>query len=47
MKAPHFLSDRPGRRGDIQLVSGMDRADPGHVCMGPSKHIDIELYNLA
>ena len=25
----------------------MNGADPGHIRMSPSKHIDVELYNLA
>ena len=46
VKASHFLSDRLGRSGEVQLVRGMNGTDPGHISLSPSKYISVGLYNL-
>ena len=46
METPYFLSDRPSRRDDIQLMRSMRGANASHVRMGPSEYIDVTKQNL-
>ena len=47
MKPSHPLFNGLGSGGDILLVCGVEGIDPRHIRMSPSKHIGVELYDLA
>ena len=47
VKSSHSLFNWLGSGGDVQLVCGMKGTDPRHIRMSPSKHIGVELYDLA
>ena len=47
METPYSLSDRPGRRDDIQLMRSMHGANASHVRVGPGEYIDVTKQNLS
>ena len=46
METPYSLSDRPGKRDDIQLMRSMRGANANHVRVGPGEYIDVTKKNL-
>ena len=47
IEAPYSLSDRPGRRDDIQPMRSMRGADASHVRVGPGEYINITKQDLS
>ena len=45
MEAPYFLLNGSGGWENVQLVGGVRRADPYHVRMGPSEHVEYFLQS--
>ena len=46
METPYSLSDRLGRRDDVQLMRSMRGVNVSHVRVGPSEYIDVTKQNL-